>query len=36
MSEMDMLHTGGLYLPGDDEIVAEQQKCMELFFAITI
>lgn len=35
MTKMDMLHTGELYLPGDDEIMAEQQKCLE-FFTITI
>lgn len=32
MTKMDMLHTGELYLPGDDEIMAEQQKCMELLY----
>ena len=32
MTEMDMLHTGELYLPGDDEIMAEQQKCLELLY----
>ena len=33
MSEMkDKMHTGELYLPMDDEIVAEQEKCMELLY----
>lgn len=32
MTKMDMLHTGELYLPGDDEIMAEQQKCLELLY----
>lgn len=29
MSEKDKLHTGDLYLPGDDEILKKQQECLE-------
>ena len=29
MSMKDKLHTGELYLPGDDEIMAKQLKCLE-------
>ena len=32
MSEKDKLHTGELYLPGDGEILAEQQKCLERLY----
>lgn len=29
---IDKLHTGELYLPGDDDVMAEQQKCLELLY----
>lgn len=32
MSEKDKLHTGDLYLPGDDEILVEQQQCLEKLY----
>lgn len=33
MSEMKRkMHTGELYLPGDDEIMAEQEKCLDLLY----
>ncbi len=33
MSKMkDKLHTGQLYLPGDEDIVIEQAKCLELLY----
>ena len=32
MAMIDKLHTGELYLPGDDDVMAEQQKCLELLY----
>ena len=32
MSEREKLHTGELYLPGDDEIMAEQLLCLEKLY----
>ena len=32
MSEKDKLHTGDLYLPGDDEILKKQQECLEKLY----
>ena len=32
MSEIDRLHTGELYLPGDEEILARQTRCLELLY----
>lgn len=32
MSEKDKLHTGDLYLPGDDEILKKQQQCLEKLY----
>lgn len=32
MSEMDKLHTGELYLPGDKEVMALQDKCLEKLY----
>lgn len=32
MSEKDKLHTGELYLPGDEEIMTEQNACLELLY----
>lgn len=32
MTEKEKLHTGDLYLPGDEEIMREQGKCMELLY----
>ena len=32
MSEKDKLHTGELYLPGDEEIVKEQTACLERLY----
>ena len=29
MAEKDKLHTGELFLPGDEEIVKEQTACLE-------
>ena len=30
--EKDKMHTGELYLPGDDDIMREQTKCLELLY----
>ena len=32
MSEFDKLHSGELYLPGDEEIMKEQLKCLEKLY----
>lgn len=32
MAMIDKLHTGELYLPGDDDVMAEQEKCLELLY----
>ena len=32
MSEYDKLHSGELYLPGDEEIMKEQLKCIEKLY----
>ena len=32
MSEFDKLHSGELYLPGDEEIMKEQFKCLEKLY----
>lgn len=32
MSEMDLLHSGGLYLPGDENILKEQFRCLERLY----
>lgn len=32
MSEKDKLHTGELYFPGDPELTAEQNACLELLY----
>lgn len=32
MAEKDKLHTGELYLPGDEEIMKEQTKCLERLY----
>lgn len=32
MTEKDKLHTGDLYLPGDEEIMKEQFQCMERLY----
>lgn len=32
MSEKDNMHNGGLYLPGDEEIMARQLKCLDLLY----
>ena len=32
MTERDKLHTGDLYLPGDEEIVKEQTACLEKLY----
>ncbi len=32
MSMRDKLHTGELYLPGDEEIMAEQTKCPDRLY----
>ncbi len=32
MAMKDKLHTGELYLPGDDEIMKEQTKCLDLLY----
>lgn len=32
MSERENMHTGGLYLPTDAEIAAEQTRCLELLY----
>ena len=32
MKEYDKLHSGDLYLPGDDEIMKEQFKCLERLY----
>ena len=32
MTEKEKLHTGGLYLPGDEDIMKEQFQCMERLY----
>lgn len=32
MNERDKLHTGDLYFPGDEEIMVEQNKCLERLY----
>lgn len=32
MTEKDKLHTGELYLPGDEEILRDQNKCLERLY----
>lgn len=32
MSMKDKMHTGELYLPGDEEILKEQEKCLEKLY----
>lgn len=32
MTEKDKMHTGDLYLPGDDEIIKKQQECLEKLY----
>lgn len=32
MSMKEKMHTGELYLPGDEEIIAEQEKCLERLY----
>ena len=32
MSEFDKLHLGELYLPGNEEIMKEQLKCLEKLY----
>ena len=32
MTEKDKMHTGDLYLPGDEAILEEQTKCLELLY----
>lgn len=32
MTEFDKLHSGDLYLPGDEEIMKEQLKCLEKLY----
>lgn len=32
MKMKDKMHTGELYLPGDDEIMSEQEKCLDMLY----
>ena len=32
MTAEEMLHSGGLYLPSDDALMAQQQRCMERLY----
>lgn len=32
MAMKDKMHTGELYLPGDEEILKEQEKCLERLY----
>ena len=32
MAMKDKMHTGELYLPGDEEILKEQEKCQERLY----
>ena len=32
MAMKDKMHTGELYLPGDEEILKEQKKCQERLY----
>lgn len=32
MSMKEKMHTGELYLPGDDEIMSEQEKCLDMLY----
>ncbi len=36
MNEIDKIHSGDLYLPGDSEIMNEQLKCLDLLYEFNI